>query len=79
LKNGNGKVLDTKTEGADATFSMTDEDFELLCLGKLNAQTAFLQGKMKIKGNMKKATIFTPDLFPPPTAENIAKYAKAKL
>lgn len=22
---------------------------------------------MKIKGNMKKATIFTPELFPPPT------------
>jgi len=31
---------------------------------------------MKIKGNMKKATIFTPELFPPPTPENFAKYAK---
>jgi len=29
---------------------------------------------MKIKGNMKKATIFTPELFPAPTPENIAKY-----
>jgi hypothetical protein len=29
---------------------------------------------MKIKGNMAAATKFTPDLFPPPTAENIAKY-----
>lgn len=29
---------------------------------------------MKIKGNMAKATKFTPDLFPPPTPENIAKY-----
>jgi len=29
---------------------------------------------MKIKGNMKKATIFTPELFPPPTPENFAKY-----
>jgi 3-hydroxyacyl-CoA dehydrogenase/3a,7a,12a-trihydroxy-5b-cholest-24-enoyl-CoA hydratase len=34
---------------------------------------------MKIKGNMKKATAFTPDLFPAPTPENLAKYAKAKL
>jgi len=30
---------------------------------------------MKIKGNMKKATAFTPELFPPPTPENFAKYA----
>ena len=29
---------------------------------------------MKIKGNMKKATMFTPDLFPKPTPENVAKY-----
>jgi len=29
---------------------------------------------MKIKGNMKKATLFTPDLFPPPTPENLTKY-----
>ena len=34
---------------------------------------------MKIKGNMRKATMFTPDLFPAPTPENFAKYAKAKL
>jgi len=34
---------------------------------------------MKIKGNMRKATVFTPELFPPPTPENIAKYTKAKL
>jgi 3-hydroxyacyl-CoA dehydrogenase/3a,7a,12a-trihydroxy-5b-cholest-24-enoyl-CoA hydratase len=34
---------------------------------------------MKIKGNMKKAGLFTPDLFPPPTPENLAKYMKAKL
>ena len=29
---------------------------------------------MKIKGNMKLATKFTPELFPPPTPENIVKY-----
>lgn len=34
---------------------------------------------MKIKGNMKKATLFTPELFPAPTAENIAKYLSPKL
>jgi 3-hydroxyacyl-CoA dehydrogenase/3a,7a,12a-trihydroxy-5b-cholest-24-enoyl-CoA hydratase len=33
---------------------------------------------MKIKGSMSKATKFTPDLFPKPTKENIAKYSKPK-
>lgn len=72
LKNGQGDVKKGKPEKVDATFTMTDEDFEAVCLGKLNPQMAFMQGKMKIKGNMAKATKFTPELFPPPTAENLA-------
>jgi 3-hydroxyacyl-CoA dehydrogenase/3a,7a,12a-trihydroxy-5b-cholest-24-enoyl-CoA hydratase len=40
---------------------------------------AFMQGKMKIKGNMAKATKFTPELFPPPTPENMTKWKSAKL
>jgi len=79
LKNGQGAVRKGKPEKADATFTMTDDDFEAVCLGKLNPQMAFMQGKMKIKGNMAKATKFTPDLFPPPTPENMAKYKNAKL
>jgi len=39
----------------------------------------FIQGKMKIKGNMAKAQKFTPDLFPPPTPEALAEFRKAKL
>lgn len=35
-----------------------------------------MQGKMKIKGNMQAAMKFTPDLFPAPTEENMAKFAK---
>ena len=79
MKNGSGQVKVGKPEKADATFTMTDDDFEAVCLGKLNPQMAFMQGKMKIKGNMAKATKFTPDLFPPPTPENIAKYGGPKL
>lgn len=78
LKNENGSVKEGPADGADATFTMTDSDFEQVCLGKLNPQMAFIQGKMKIKGSMGKASKFTPDLFPKPTPENLAKYAKAK-
>ena len=79
LKNGQGCVKKGKPATADAVFTMTEGDFEAVCLGKLNPQMAFMQGKMKIKGNMAKATKFTPELFPPPTAENLIKYAAAKL
>ena len=79
LKNGKGSVVQGKSKDAAATFTMIDSDYCLLVDGKLNPQMAFLQGKMKIKGNMKKATVFTPELFPKPTPENLAKYGKAKL
>ena len=79
LKNGQGNVKKGKPATADATFTMTEADFEQVCLGKLNPQMAFMQGKMKIKGNMAKATKFTPELFPPPTAVILTMFASAKL
>ncbi len=79
LKNGQGATTRGAPANADATFTMTDDDFEAVCMGKLNPQIAFMQGKMKIKGNMSKASKFTPDLFPPPTAENLTKFAPTKL
>jgi len=80
LKEGNGHVKVEAPKKADATFTMTDDDFHKVCMGTLNPQMAFIQGQMKIKGSMAKATKFTPDLFPPPTPENVAKYGpKAKL
>ena len=65
-----------KLEKPDATFTMTDSDFYDMCMGKLNPQMAFVKKQMKISGNFKKASIFTPDLFPKPTPENIAKFVK---
>jgi 3-hydroxyacyl-CoA dehydrogenase/3a,7a,12a-trihydroxy-5b-cholest-24-enoyl-CoA hydratase len=79
LKNGQGDVHQRKATKADATFTMTDNDFHSVCMGSLNPQIAFMQGKMKIKGNMAAASKFTPDLFPPPNEANQAKYASAKL
>lgn len=42
LKNGQGHTKKGKPAKADATFTMTDEDFEAVCLGKLNPQIAFM-------------------------------------
>jgi 3-hydroxyacyl-CoA dehydrogenase/3a,7a,12a-trihydroxy-5b-cholest-24-enoyl-CoA hydratase len=79
LKNGNGSISDGPNDKANAKFIVSDEDFYQICTGKLNPQMAFIQGKMKIQGSMSLASKFTPDLFPKPTPENIAKYAKAKI
>ena len=66
LKNGSGSIQDGKQGKADATFALIDQDAFDLFEGKLNPQNAFMQGKMKIKGNMQAAMKFTPDLFPKP-------------
>lgn len=78
LKNGNGSVTEGPCAKNNALFAVSDEDFYQICLGKLNPQMAFIQGKMKIKGSMSLASKFTPDLFPKPTPENIKKYSQAK-
>lgn len=42
LKNHSGKVRVGSDDKADATFTMTDNDFEQVCLGTLNPQMAFI-------------------------------------
>lgn len=46
------------TEGekkADVTITVGDDDFLAIATGKLNAQQAFMKGKLKLKGNMALA------------------------
>ncbi|KAA8649720.1 hypothetical protein EYZ11_003338 [Aspergillus tanneri] len=78
LKNSKGQeeswYLDLKEKGvvgkgaapsggkADVTLSLSDEDFASLVSGKANAQRLFMGGKLKIKGNIMKATKMEPIL-----------------
>merc|ERR1719159_1035975 len=39
----------------DCTISMKDADFLAMVAGKLNGQQAFMQGELKLKGNMMLA------------------------
>jgi putative sterol carrier protein len=48
----------TVSEGAgdaDCTFSATEETFEKIASGEQNATTAYMTGKLKIKGDMGAA------------------------
>lgn len=44
------------------TLSLSDNDFAQLVSGKANAQRLFMGGKLKIKGNIMKATKMEPIL-----------------
>jgi len=56
LKNGDGSVQEGEAESADCTISMSDSDFVDLAKGELNPTTAFMSGKIKVKGNPMLAT-----------------------
>ncbi|KAK4222980.1 putative fatty acid-binding protein [Podospora fimiseda] len=54
-----GKGLGTKPT---VTLSLSDADFGSLVAGKANAQRLFMSGKLKIKGDVMKATKLDPIL-----------------
>ena len=52
-----GKVAVTEGGGdADATISATEETFQDIASGDLNATTAYMTGKLKVRGDMGAAT-----------------------
>ncbi|KAM6456423.1 sterol carrier protein 2 [Liasis olivaceus] len=55
VKNGKGCVDVNSDKKADCTIAMTDDDLLALMTGKMNPQTAFFQGKLKVSGNMGMA------------------------
>ncbi|XP_058495055.1 sterol carrier protein 2b [Solea solea] len=52
VKNGKGCVHNDTDKQADCTISMSDTDLLAVMTGKMNPQSAFFQGKLKISGNM---------------------------
>lgn len=47
---------------APVTLSLSDADFANLVAGKANAQRLFMSGKLKVKGDVMKATKMEPIL-----------------
>jgi putative sterol carrier protein len=48
------------TDYNTVTLSLSDEDFAKLIAGQANAQRLFMSGKLKIKGDVMKATKLDP-------------------
>ncbi|KAK0643066.1 SCP-2 sterol transfer family protein [Cercophora newfieldiana] len=61
LKN-KGEVAKGLPEKPTVTLSLSDADFGSLVAGKANAQRLFMSGKLKIKGDVMKATKMEPIL-----------------
>ncbi|KAM0333272.1 hypothetical protein ACHAQA_001933 [Verticillium albo-atrum] len=57
-----GKVQKGLGTKPTVTLSLSDADFASLVAGKANAQKLFMSGKLKIKGDVMKATKMEPIL-----------------
>ncbi|KAF4669780.1 hypothetical protein FOL47_002367 [Perkinsus chesapeaki] len=64
LKDASGKCYETEEADGACTFTLTDSNFLALVKNELQPQAAFMQGKLKIKGDLGAAMKFTPDVLP---------------
>lgn len=56
MKSGNGKCGQGEAPSTpDATLQMDSENFFKMFTGKIKPATAYMTGKLKIKGNLQKA------------------------
>ena len=61
--NGVGELVPGGVEKPDVTFTVSDKDWVSIIEGKLDAQSAFFSGQLKIAGDMGLA-LKVPQLFP---------------
>ncbi|KAL8392025.1 hypothetical protein RB595_002290 [Gaeumannomyces hyphopodioides] len=57
-----GEVAKGLGDKPNVTLTLSDADFGNLVIGKANAQKLFMSGKLKIKGDVMKATKLDPIL-----------------
>lgn len=62
LKDGTAGPSEQNAKKPDVTLSMDDKVFQQLFEGKANAQSLFMKGQIKIKGNMMASTKLGPVL-----------------
>jgi putative sterol carrier protein len=55
LSGGTAKVQEGEGTPADCTIQMDAKDFKEMLLGNLNATSAFMTGKLKVKGDLGRA------------------------
>jgi putative sterol carrier protein len=55
LLDGVGNVVTEENGDADTTIKVAWEDWEAMREGKLDGMTAFMQGKLKVEGDMSNA------------------------
>lgn len=60
LKTGTVYEGSPKEGKPNTTLTISDEDFVELAQGKLNPQTAFMKGKLKVSGNLMLAQKLGP-------------------
>lgn len=63
--------MKTKTDDETVILTLSDADFQKLIDGKAKAQQLFMSGKLKIKGNVMKATKLDPVLSKARTKANL--------